>query len=66
MPVANIEKKLLSFSNVPKGYTSKLLIILKLLRFYCYGFYSQKNISSFSFEIDLKNGMNFGRCEHQK
>jgi hypothetical protein len=66
MPVANLEKKCLSFSNVPKVHTSKLLKILTLLWFYCYGSYSQKEYIIFSFGIDLKDGMNVGLCEHQK
>jgi hypothetical protein len=37
MPVANFEKKPLSFSNVRKRHTSKVLIILNLLRSYCNG-----------------------------
>jgi hypothetical protein len=30
------------------------------------GLIHRRNISSFSFEIDLKYGMNVGRCEQQK
>jgi hypothetical protein len=66
MPGAKFEKKILSFSNVRKRHTSKVLIIFNLLRSYYYGSYSQMELSSFTFEIDLKYGMNFGRCEHQK
>jgi hypothetical protein len=42
MPVANFEKKRLSYSNFRKRHMSKVLIILNLLRSYCYGSYSQK------------------------
>jgi hypothetical protein len=66
MPVAKFEKKLLSFSKVRKRHTSKVLINFNFLRSFSYGSYSQMEVSRFLFEIDLKNGMNFGRCEQQK
>jgi hypothetical protein len=47
LPIANFKNKLLSFSDIRKRHTSKVIIILNLLMSCCYGSYSKKEYSKF-------------------